>query len=75
LGSEIFRKITGTYLEAQSSHLIDTFHRQQTHLPMGTAVSMGIADKAVVLFKNTFGYSFLSGTLLFALTDGNYFSH
>jgi len=42
---------------------------------MGTAVSVGIANKPVVLFEDTFDYSFLSRTLLFTLTDGNYFSH
>jgi len=41
---------------------------------MGTAVSVGITNKAIVLFKDTFGYSFLSRTLLFTFTDGNYFS-
>jgi hypothetical protein len=42
---------------------------------MGTAVSVGIANEAIVLLKDTFNYSFLPRTLLFTLTDRNYFSH
>src|SRR4030043_1433158 len=64
LGGEVFGKIAGAHLEAQPPHLIDTFRRQQAHLPVGTAVSMGIANKAVILLEDTFGHSFLSGTLL-----------
>jgi hypothetical protein len=75
LGGEIFGKIARAYLEAQPSHFIDTFHCQQAHLPMGAAVSVGIANKAVIFLKDTFDCSFLSGTLLLALADGNYFGH
>lgn len=42
---------------------------------MGTAVSVGIANKAIIFLKNTFGYSCLLGSLFLTATNRNYFSH
>src|SRR4030042_4378761 len=75
LGGEIFGKIAGPHLEALSPHLVYAFHRQQAYLPVGATVSVCIADKAVILLEDTFGCSFLSGTFLFTLADGDYFGH
>jgi hypothetical protein len=42
---------------------------------MGPAVSVGIANKAMILFENPFDRRVLSRTFLFAFADRDYFSH
>jgi hypothetical protein len=72
---KVFGEIAGTHLESQTSHLVNAFHGQEGHLPMGTTVSVGVANETIVLFEDTFGYRFFCGAFFFAPANRNYFSH
>ena len=50
LSCEILSKISAACIEAQVSHFVDNLDCQQAHLAMGTAVGMGIANKAILFF-------------------------
>jgi hypothetical protein len=75
LGGEVLGKITGANIEAITTHLVNAFDSQQTHLAMSAAIGMGIADKPELFLQESLSNIFFSCTLVFTGTDRNYLSH
>jgi hypothetical protein len=74
-GGDIFREITGTEVEAQPAHFVDTFHRQQAYLTVRRAVSVGVANHAEVFLNHDFGHRFFLDALFLTDANGYYCRH
>jgi len=75
LSRKILGKMSKVYIEIKAAHSVDAFDCQQTYLTMGTAISMGITDKSLILFEKPSGYTFFSCAFLLTFTNHNHFSH